>query len=125
MVADSGANDTIITKYLIDDAGICAEHLGDDGTVTSFSAETLETALYDVTLSIISVGGAPGCPKVYTQNDKVQVISHCQYIMEELKDAEGNKLMPMSGLLSSSFMHKNKWVLDFGTGVMYQRKEIA
>ena len=125
MVADSGANDTIITKYLIDDAGICAKHLGDDGTVTSFSAETLETALYDVTLSIISVGGTPGCPKVYTQNDKVQVISHCQYIMEELKDAEGNKLMPMSGLLSSSFMHKNKWVLDFGTGVMYQRKEIA
>ena len=125
MVADSGANDTVITKLLMDDAGICAKHLGDDGTVTCFTADTLKTALYDVTLSIISLGGTPESPKLYTQNDKVQVISNCQHIMEGLKDTEGNDLMPVSGMLSSNFMLKNKWVLDFGTGVMYQRKEIA
>ncbi|MDO4991333.1 MAG: retropepsin-like aspartic protease [Prevotellaceae bacterium] len=113
MVADSGANDTVITKHLM------------DGTVTCFSTDTLETALYDVTLSIISVGGTPESPKLYTQNDKVQVISNCQYIMEGLKEAEGNDLMPVSGMLSSDFMLKNKWVLDFGIGVMYQRKNAA
>ena len=123
MVADSGANDTVITKHLMDDAGICVRHLDNDGTVTCFTTDTLETALYDVTLSIISVGGTPECPKLYTQNDKVQVISNCQYIMDGLKDAEGNDLMPISGMLSSNFMHKNKWVLDFGTGVMFQRKD--
>lgn len=125
MVADSGANDTVITKHLMDDAGICVRQLGDDGTVTCFTTDMLETELYDVTLSIISVGGTPECPKLYTQNDKVQVISNCQYIMDGLKDAEGNDLMPISGMLSSNFMHKNKWVLDFGTGVMCQRKKIA
>lgn len=119
MVADSGANETVITKHLMDDAEICVKHLGDDGTVTCFTADTLETALCDVTLSIISVGGTPECPKLYTQNDKVQVISNCQYIMEGLKDAEGNDLTPVSGMLSSEFMLRNKWVLDFGTGVMY------
>lgn len=125
MVADSGANDTVITKHLMDDAGICVKHLGDDGTVTCFTTDTLETALYDVTLSIISVGGTQERPKIYTQNDKVQVISNCPYIMEGLKDADGNGLMPVSGMLSSDFMHRNKWVLDFGTGVMYQRKDVA
>ena len=119
MVADSGANETVITKYFMDDAGICAKHLGNDGTVTCFTTDTLETALCDVTLSIISVGGTPEHPKLYTQNDKAQVISNCQYIMEGLKDAEGNDLMPISGMLSSEFMLRNKWVLDFGTGVMY------
>lgn len=125
MVADSGSNDTVITKHMMDEAGICVRRLDNDGTVTCFSTDTLETALYDVTLSIISVGGTPECPKLYTQNDKVQVISNCQYIMEELKDAEGNNLMPVSGMLSSDFMLRNKWVLDFGTEVMFQRKEMA
>jgi len=39
--------------------------------------------------------------------------------MEGLKAPEGNDLMPVSGMLSSDFMLRNKWVLDFGTGVMY------
>ena len=43
--------------------------------------------------------------------------------MDGLKNAEGNDLMPVSGMLSSNFMLKNKWVLDFGTGVMFQRKD--
>lgn len=63
MVADSGANDTVITEHFMDDAGICVKHLGEDGTVTSFTTDTLETALYDVTLNIISVGRTPKCPK--------------------------------------------------------------
>lgn len=125
MVADSGANDTVITKHLMDDAGICVRHLDNDGTLTCFTTDTMETALCDVTLSIISVGGTPECPKLYTQNVKVQVISNCKYIMKGLKDAKGNDLMPLSGMLSSDFMLRNKWVLDFGTGVMFQRKEIA
>ncbi len=85
MEADSGANDTVITKHLMDDAGICAKHLGDDGTVTCFTADTLKTALFDLTLSIISLGGTPESPKLYTQNDKVQVISNCQHIMERIQ----------------------------------------
>ena len=43
--------------------------------------------------------------------------------MDGLKNAERNDLMPVSGMVSSNFLLKNKWVLDFGTGVMYQRKD--
>lgn len=125
LVADSGANDTVITKHLMDDAGICVKHLEDDGTITCFTTETMKTALYDVPLSLFSLGGTPECPKLYTQNDKVQVISNCKHIMEGYKDAEGNDLMPLSGMLSSDFMLRNKWVLDFGTCIMYQPKDVA
>lgn len=123
LIADSGANGTVITKHLLDEAGICVKQLQENGTVTCFTAGTMETAFYDVKLNIFSIGGTPECLKIYTQNDKVQVISNCQYIMEGLKDAKGNDLMPLSGMLSSDFMLRNKWVLDFGTGVMFQRKE--
>lgn len=125
LIADSGANSTVITKHLLDDAGICVKQLQEKGTVTCFAAGTMEAAFYDVTFNLFSLGGTPECPKTYTLNDKVQVISNCQYIMEGLKDAKGNDLMPLSGMLSSDFMLRNKWVLDFGMGVMFQRKEVA
>lgn len=113
MVADSGANASVITKHMMDDAGICVRYFDNDGTVICFTTDTLDTVLCDVLLSIISVGGTPECPKLYTQNDKAQVINNYQHIMEGLKDPEGNDLMPVSGMLSSDFMLRNKWVLDF------------
>ena len=125
MVADSGADETVITKYMMDQSGNCVKRLGESGTVTYFTADTLKTALYDVILSIVSIGGTVREPRLYTQNDTVQVISKCQHIIEGLKDAEGNDLIPISGLLSSGFMLRNKWVLDFGTGMMYQRKDVV
>lgn len=124
MVADSGANESVITKHMMDDAGICVRYFDNDGTVTCFTTDTLDTALCDVLLSIISVGGTPECPKLYTQNDKAQVINNYQHIMEGLKDPEGNDLMPVSGMLSSDFMLRNKWVLDFGTGVMHSHSQV-
>lgn len=121
MMVDSGASDTVITKHLMDDTGICVGQLSGDGTITCFTNDMLETALYNVTLSIQCLSRTPERPRLYIQNDEVQVISNSQYIIEGLKDAEGNALMPISGMLSSEFMLRNKWVLDFATGVMYQR----
>lgn len=34
--------------------------------------------------------------------------------MDRLKDPGGNVVPPIYGLLSSVFMHRNKWGLDFG-----------
>lgn len=85
MVADSGANESVITKHIMDDAGFCVRYFDNYGTVTCFTTDTLGTALCDVLLSIISVGGTPECPKLYTQNDKAQVINNYQHIMEGLR----------------------------------------
>lgn len=125
MVADSGADETVITKHMMDESGNCLNRLSENGSVTCFTADTLKTALYDVTFCIVTIGGTVKKPKLYIQNDTVQVVSKCQYIIDGLKDAEGNDLIPLSGLLSSGFMLRNKWVLDFGTGMMYQRKDVV
>ena len=59
MTKSGGANESVITKHMMDDAGICVRYFDNDGTVTCFTTDTLDTALCDVLLSIISVGGTP------------------------------------------------------------------
>lgn len=120
LVIDSGANSTIMTKHVVDDAGICKEVLSTEGGVTCFTNETMGTNFCHVSLDLVSVGGTPESPKLYKSEDIVQVISDYEYLMDGLKDPEGNEVPPICGLLSSVFMHRNKWVLDFGVGVMYK-----
>lgn len=73
-----------------------------------------------MTLSLVSVGGTTKDPKLFVGEDIVQTISDYEYLMDGLKDLEGNDVPPICGLLSSVFMHRNKWVLDFGVGLMYK-----
>lgn len=120
LVADSGANSTIMTKNVVDDAGICKEVLSTEGDVTCFTNETMDTNFCHVSLDLVSVGGTPESPKFYKSEDIVQVISDYKYLMDGLKDSEGNEVQPICGLFSSVFMHRNKWVLDFGVGVIYK-----
>lgn len=120
LVADSGANSTIMTKHVVEDAGICKEILSNEGDVTCFSNETMNTDFCHVTLSLVSVGGTTKEPKLFVGEDIVQTISDYEYLMDGLKDPEGNDVPPICGLLSSVFMHRNKWVLDFGVGLMYK-----
>jgi hypothetical protein len=37
-------------------------------------------------------------------------------------DENGNKLPPIEGVISSEFMAKHGWALDFGVGIIYKRK---
>ena len=90
------------------------------GDVTCFTNETMNTDFCHVTLSLVSVGGTTKEPKLFVGEDIVQTISDYEYLMDGLKDPEGNDVPPICGLLSSVFMHRNKWVLDFGVGLMYK-----
>jgi hypothetical protein len=40
-------------------------------------------------------------------------------------DANGKQLPPIEALISSSFMAKQGWVLDFGAEIIYRRKSPA
>ena len=80
----------------------------------------MDTNFCHVSLDLVSVGGTPESPKLYKSEDIVQAISDYEYLMDGLKDPEGNEVPPICGLLSSVFMHRNKWVLDFGVGVIYK-----
>ena len=74
----------------------------------------MDTNFCHVSLDLVSVGGTPESPKLYKSEDIVQAISDYEYLMDGLKDPEGNEVPPICGLLSSVFMHRNKWVLNCG-----------
>ena len=38
------------------------------------------------------------------------------------RDENGEPLPPVDGLISSEFMAKQGWVLDFGAGIIYNKK---
>lgn len=123
MVADSGANETIVTRNLVEESGASNNDEEEQGNVTGFNNKTMDTSIKDVNLCLLSIGGTSDNPKLCSYRDKVQVLDEHKYIIDGLKDAKGNKLLPISGLLSSTFMCEHKWVLDFGTGAMYKRKQ--
>lgn len=125
LVADSGANTTILTKHMVEEAGIVESWSSEKGNVTCFTNETIDAAYCDVTLSLISIGGTAENPKIFHTADCVQVTDEYPYLMDGFRDSEGNDILPISGLLSSAFMLKNKWVLDFCTGIMFQRNNGA
>ena len=130
MVADSGASDTVITQFVIDESGASANVESGKGSVVGFNNKTMNTSIQEVNLCLLSIGGTEQDPKLCTYKDQVQVIGEHKYLMDTLKDSDGKELLLISGLLSSAFMLEHKWVLDFGVGIMYsnnaeQKEDIA
>ena len=121
MVADSGANDTFVTQFFIEDSGASVKTKVEKGSVLVFNNKVMDTTLKEINLSLISIGGTEQNPKMLSFNDKVQVTSEYKHLVDGLKSSDGNELPPISGLLSSSFMLEHKWVLDFCNGVIYNK----
>lgn len=123
LIADSGANTTVVTKHMITDAGIKPIWNEEKGCLTNFTSESVSAGFCNIDLPIISIGGTAESPKLYVRKDYVQVMDGYNHIMEDLKDPDGKKVLPISGMLSSAFMLENKWVLDFGIGAMYAKSQ--
>lgn len=122
MLVDSGANNTIITEHALKEAGISVETTNQKGNITGINYKETETKIGRVNLSFLSVGGTEEDPKICNYSDKIQVLQKTKYIMDNLKTPEGEEQMPVSGLLSSSFMHEHKWILDFKNEIIYSLK---
>lgn len=121
MVADSGANDTVVTQHVVEESGAFLDVIEGQGKIIGFTNEAIETSIIEIDLCLLSIGGTENEPKICSYRDRVQVLGDYKYIMDGLKDAKGNNLLPISGLLSSAFMFEHKWVLDFGLGIMYTK----
>ena len=119
MVADSGANATLITEYVLKESGYEYEDINEKGSFTCYAHETMNTTIKNVTLNLLSIGGTEDNPKLCSAKEECQITDAFCFIMNEQKDEEGQYRQPISGLLSSPFMHRHKWVLDFSLGVIY------
>lgn len=122
MLVDSGANNTIITEHALEKAGISVENTGQKGIISGFGYKESETTIGKVDLSFLSAGGTEEEPKICQYSDNIQVLQKAQYILDNIKTPEGEEQMPVSGLLSSSFMQEHKWILDFKNGIIYSHK---
>lgn len=122
MMADSGSNDTVLTKHALDEAGITLEATDETGSLTWFNAKEEGTTIGKVHLSLLSLGSKADEPKVCRYHDTIQVVHTHKYIMDNPTTPDGKSSFPISGMLSSSFMLEHKWVLDFAHGVMYSLK---
>ena len=122
MVADSGANDTVTTQFFIEVSGAIVNSESSKGSVMGFNSKSMDTTLQEVNLSLLSFGGTKHNPKLCSYMDMVQVIDEYKHLIDNLKDSEGNELLPISGLLSSAFMLEHNWVLDFCNGIIYSNE---
>ena len=121
MLVDSGADKTVMTSHMIDEAGLPNGNVISNGILTLFNNRQIKTTIKNVEFSLLSVGGTEDDPKLCSYEDNVQVIDEPPHIMENFKDPEGEELPPISGMLSSSFMYRHKWILDFKTGIVYSK----
>lgn len=122
LVADSGANQTLVSRQVLNALGWKVASDNDRGTVKGFNNKQMDTSIQKVNLPLLSLGGMEENLKLFLCKDTVHVLPEQDYLMDNLTDADGNPLLPVSGLLSSAFMLKHRWVLDFGQGVMYCKK---
>lgn len=122
LIADSGANNTLLTKNLVCGLGYTVSEDA-DSSMSGFTNKTLATTIQEVDLTLVSLSGADNDLKMCSYHDIVQVLCDSENVADGLMPSNGNDVLPISGLLSSAFMHSHKWILDFGIGVIYNRKQ--
>ena len=114
-VPDSGAEDGLFADGAF--KGVNSyEMLDAKGTVSGVSG-TDETGFAKLSFSLISADEEGNMNNLVEYEDITQVLSDHEYV------ANDGKRFPISALLSTKFMLRNKWILDYGNLAIYSRKQ--
>lgn len=115
---DTGANNTIVTRHLIDEG-----HFKVDSSDKIFCVNTLynvtKLSHATITMDLKSLDGNTDKPKICSYTDDILITDEYDYIAPAPEDKDN--AFPLSGLLSSEFMSKHKWILDFSNFVIYSK----
>lgn len=124
-LADTGATHNIITKQTINNYGFDCLYLEGKDSIMGIGGEVeAEEAL--VGFNLLSLAECEDFVNESSYRSHFKVVPH--YLMtppEGQCDANGEQLPPIEALISSSFMAKQGWVLDFGAEIIYRRKSPA
>lgn len=112
-VVDSGCNISTITQYAMENGARSFEHIDGKYFLQSISGESL-TDLAKVDFSLFSVKEEGN--NYVPDTDVFQVVTNLEYICRH----DDEDIPPIYGLISSSFMLRNKWILDFKVGFIYE-----
>lgn len=119
-MADTAATDNVISAPALSDDGFHAEYLGNTDIINGLTGSIeAKDAVLDFDLLTLREEDDDTIPF----KDVFNV--HPQYLIEPAEgvcDENGEQLPPVEALISSPFMAKEGWVLDFGAKIIYKRK---
>ena len=115
-LVDSGSNLNTTTKYVLGDGGITNSHTGMRSSLTSVAGTKL-TDLMNVSFDLLSIGEKIGEIQVKNYSAEFQVMDTSKYILEG-----ASSIPPVSAIIGAGFLLEHKWVVDFGSGIVYSAK---
>jgi hypothetical protein len=123
-MVDTGASFNIIAKQTITDNGFECQYLGVSDSISGLGASETEAEDAMVEYKIETMKDGDGSLDEISYNSQFKVISHYPYTPSQGScDKNGNALLPVEAIISSPFMAKEGWVLDFGADIVYRRKQ--
>ena len=121
MVADTGATDNMIAVQSLRDNGFKYSYLDSKDIVSGLNGD-IEVDQATVDFNLLTLDENNNANEV-SHNNLFKVSPNFLIPSDELgRDKNGEPLPPIEGLISSEFMAKQGWVLDFGAGIIYKKK---
>lgn len=122
-MADTGASFIIIAKQTITDNGFECQYLGESDSISGLGASETEAEEAMVNYKIGTMKDGDGSLDNISFSSHFKVIPHYPYTLPKGScDKNGFPLPPVEAIISSPFMAKEGWVLDFGADIVYKRK---
>lgn len=125
-MADTGASFNIIAKQTIIDNGLECLYLGEKDSISGLGGTETESEDAIVKYKFETMKDSDGSLDEISYKSQFKVIPHYPYTPSRGScDKNGNPLLPVEAIISSPFMAKEGWVLDFGANIVYKRKSEA
>lgn len=119
MVLDTRANQNLITKHVVDEGGFENHIINKMMSIGGVTGNEIDTTIRQMKFSVFSLGGDEKQPKMCNHDEQMLVMDRSKYLLDI--DDKSKELEPVAGLISSVFLKKHKWILDFGNKVIYRR----
>jgi hypothetical protein len=122
-MADTGASFNVIAKQTINVNGFEYQYMGETDSISGLCGSETEAENAIVRFKLETMKGGDGAFDDISYNSQFKVIPHYPYTLPQgSSDKNGLLLPPVEAIISSPFMAKEGWVLDFGADIVYKRK---
>ena len=122
-MADTGASFNIIAKQAINNNCFEYQYKGGKDSITGLGGSETEAENAIVGFNLETIKEGDGKLGYISYNSQFKVIPHHPYTLPQGScDKNGSLLPPVEAIISSPFMAKEGWILDFGADIIYKRK---
>ena len=122
-MADTGASFNIIARQTIDDNGFDCQYQEEADSISGIGGSDTEAENAVVSFKLMTLANADNSINEVSYSSQFKVIPHYPFTLPQGScDKNGNPLPPIQAIISSPFMAKEGWILDFGADIIYRRK---